>query len=517
MLKKILGVAIGCILAVVVLAACDAPGGGGAAPAGEGAATMVGDIDVSNHVNLVMYLLGDEPTDLDIVYEQLNELLLERINATLTTNYLSWGTWTEMYSLILAAGEGVDLIFTADWAFYAQEANRGAFFEFTPEFMERYMPNTVRFQSPNSLMQATLDGRIYAIPKNVSGLEGENWAVIRRDLRESYGMDEITTAEELEAFFMAVLENETGIFPHHASGDGGFLNIIHNQPNQLFFIPSVDIVFEYPGTSIPPASAFEYQWFRDSMLPYFQTMQRWGEMGFWSANAINNPIQVRDSFENGTSASLTWNFTIFRAGENLRANNPDWDFEVVDINPGTTRRGSQYTNDAIAISIASSNPERAAMFIDLLKDEDDLEVYLALVGGIYGMHYNLIEDGLFFEPGPYADRYPWNPSTWCFNHRPGVAPSARMLPEELIFQDEQLVWLRNPRPTGFRFNQEPVTHEIVALNALRDEVRPLLQLGMAADVVATWDDWRSRAEAIGLERVMEEFRSQYDAWAATLD
>ena len=534
MRRKLLSVVLACVMLIGVIAACadnNAPSGTTQTPASTPtpasgtpatAAPAPAPAELP-HVNLTMYLLGDEPTDLALVYDTLvNPLLNEKINATLTTNYLSWGDYRDRYGLILAAGEDVDLIFTSDWAFYSEESARGAFMEFTPEFMEAYMPNTVKYQSPASLNQATLNGRIFGIPKNVNGLETENWPVIRKDLREKYGMDEIKTVADLEAFFLAVLENEDGIFPHHASGDGGWLNVMYQQPNRIFIIANTDIVFQYPGNDdAPPVDAFTYLWFRDDMIDYFNTMKRWGDMGFWSANAINNDVQVRDSFQNGRSASLTWNFTIFRAGEMLRQNNPEWDFEPIDINPGTTRRSSYFTNDMIAIAAASRNQERAGMFIDLLKDEADLEFYLALIGGIEDVHYTLNPDGTR-GVGPQGDRYPWNPSTWCFNLAPGVAPDQEIgnepwnaVREERAWQESQVTMMKNPASMGFRFDQAPVRAEMTAINALRDEYRPMLQLGMVADVQGTWDEWKAKAEAAGLETVMNEFRNQYNAWLAT--
>jgi len=477
------------------------------------------------HVGLTMYLLGDEPTDLNLVYDTLlNPMLGDRINATLKTNYLGWGDYRDMYGLILAAGEDIDLIFTSDWAFLAEESAKGAFMEFTQDFMNTYMPNTVRYQNPASLVQATFSGQIFAIPKNISGLETENWPVIRKDLREKYGMSEIKSVSDLEAYFDAVLANEDGIFPHHASADGGWLNILYQQPSQLFFIANSDICFSYQGSeAAPPADAFDYLWFREDLIDYFNLMKVWGDRGYWSANALNNDIQVRDSFENGRSASLTWNFTIFRAGENLRQNGEaeGWDFEAFDINPGTTRRGSYFTNDCIAIAAASRNKERAAMFIDLLKDEVDLSVYLALIGGIEGTHYVLNPDGTR-SVGPEQDKYPWNPSTWCFNPAPGVAPEMEpstewwtAVLEERAWEENQRPMMKQPASMGFRFDQEPVRAEITAINALRDEYRPILQLGLANDIQATWDEWKSKAEASGLQRMMDEFRSQYNAWIAS--
>ena len=94
------------------------------------------EIDLSEHVDLVMYLLGDPPSDLDRVLAEINKLAEEELNATLTMEYIPWSDMGTRYSLILSSGEKCDLMFTGDWAYYLQEATKGAFNEITMEKLE---------------------------------------------------------------------------------------------------------------------------------------------------------------------------------------------------------------------------------------------------------------------------------------------------------------------------------------------------------------------------------------------
>jgi putative aldouronate transport system substrate-binding protein len=249
-------------------------------------------------------------------------------------------------------------------------------------------------------------------------------------------------------------------------------------------------------------------------MPYYELMRKWGELGFWSKNAITNKDQVRDSFENGKSASLTWNTTIFLAGRNLRENNPEWDFEALDISPGTPRRQALYTNDAIAIAEASMNPERAAMFIDFVKS--DIDFYFQICGGVKDRHYIIDSDGMR-DLGPDSDKYPWTPSLWCFNWFDDNYPrSASTIKEELDFTAEQSKLILAPDIMAFRFDVEPVKNEMAAINALRDEYRPMLELGMQADIAQTVAEWKQKAEAAGLNAIDAELERQYNAWKSTL-
>ncbi len=490
-------------------AAADSPAAQSQAPAEpEG-------IDTSKEVALVMYVLGDVPADLDKVYAEANVVLKEKINATLKTNYLAWSDWRTKYSLTLASGENVDLMYTSDWAYYSTEAAKGAFLELTDDFMNTYMPMTVASQEPASLMQATIGGKLYAIPKNTAGLEGESWVIVRKDLADKYGITSISNIQELEDYYKAVLENEKGLLPFAASADGGFNAQAWRQPNELFYLTNIDWCYQYKGSDAAPAfEELTYCWFRDDAIPYYELMKKWADLGFWSKNAISNTEQVRDAFENGKSASLTWNSTIFLAGRNLRENNAEWDFMAVDVNPGTMRKQALYTNDAIAIASASKNPERAAMFIDYIKN--DLDVHLAFVGGIKGVHWDLNADGQRIK-GPEADKYPWNPSLWCFNPADGFLPvDADVLPEQKAFEDQQMTLVKTPVAMAFRFDVEPIKSELAAIDALRDEYRPMLQLGMAKDIQATVAEWKQKAEAAGLAKIEAEMKTQYEAWVATL-
>lgn len=49
------------------------------------------EIDISEEVTLKMILLGSKPEDFDIVYEKVNEILKEKVNATLEVEFYDWG------------------------------------------------------------------------------------------------------------------------------------------------------------------------------------------------------------------------------------------------------------------------------------------------------------------------------------------------------------------------------------------------------------------------------------------
>ena len=85
-------------------------------------------LDLSNHETVVMYVLGDAPEDLDDVISKANSEYFEpNLNTTLDLEFLNWSDYSTKYSLLLAGGDPVDLIYTASWCYYNEEVENGAF------------------------------------------------------------------------------------------------------------------------------------------------------------------------------------------------------------------------------------------------------------------------------------------------------------------------------------------------------------------------------------------------------
>ena len=113
----ITGAAAGCSTA----GQASSSGGTDAASAGDAASGETGAVDTSEKVELKMYLIGDRTPDFDEVYAEINKILEEEINATVSVDFLSWGEHETKYSLLFSGQEDFDLIFTASsWCHYEQ-------------------------------------------------------------------------------------------------------------------------------------------------------------------------------------------------------------------------------------------------------------------------------------------------------------------------------------------------------------------------------------------------------------
>ena len=467
--------------------------------------------DVSNPVTIEMYVLGDAPVDLDVVLEEVNTKYLQpTLNSTLKVNFLSWADWTTKYPLVLAGGDPVDLMFTSSWAFYPQESSKGAFRELTMDWIEQWMPQTFVSQVPASWDQISLDGKIFAVPRNAAGLEYKNLVMVRGDLREKYGLPEISSWDTFKQYLYTIAEKDT-TEAYAAAGAANEMFYLWKANKMAMEVANgFDFQFIHNNSNAAPKPEDIYYWPTSDMYKEFVLeMADFAKHNVWSKNAINNSVALQDSFVQGTSASLIWNNNMFKYGKMLEDSGIGT-YEAYDVTPNVNFTRSPYSGDAMAIASNSKNPERAALVLDYIKNEPALN--LLMIGGIEGKHYTLNEAGLR-AAGPDAANYNFDAYGWAF--RTETIPKASDLdPREVAFTESVQDNIFATPIDGFTFNAVPVQTELALLNSLVGEYNSAFQLGLFGDdTEATIEEFRSKIKETGaLEVVQAELLKQYEAY-----
>ncbi|WP_029192702.1 ABC transporter substrate-binding protein [Paenibacillus harenae] len=464
---------------------------------------------------LKMVLLGDTPTDLDAMLAELNKLLKQELNATIAIEYLPWSDWEQKYSLILSSGEPIDLIYTSDWAKYAQEATKGAFVEVTDDLLTKYMPLTKASQDPVSFEQGKINGKLYFVPKNSAAFNGEQAVLIRGDLREKYGLEPLASVDDLRAYLDAVAANEkgAGIIPYAASQDNESFRILMQEQEINMINVGPDYQYRWEDHDSLTIDKIEYKYDSTSYIAFAKEMKEWADKGFWTKNAISNKTQPRDAFENGTSATLIWNAgTVSASAAKVTADHPDWKPEVYDVIPNSIKRLGLYTADGMAVPANSKNQERAFMVLDYIKNTR--EAYEILQFGIKGKHWEPIDDMLWKE-GPEYDRFGGGANgQWGFNNSAFKRTKEGAFPAEAELDAIWKTKVVHPKTETFVFDESNVKNEMAALATLRTKYRAMISLGMVADVEGTIKEWRSQADKAGLAKVEAELKSQLEAFLA---
>lgn len=212
MSKKTIGLLMTTALLATALAGCSGNGngngsGGSEANANAGAAANSGSgeakaIDTSKKVELVWYVLGDGHADSPKIQDQINAMLEKDINATIKLNFTTWNDWQTKYNLLLTSGEKVDMVFASTWADYYKFADQGAFKELN-DLLPTYMPETWKAVPKQDWDEATVNGKIYAVPSTYPEYTPDG-LVYREDWRKELNVPEIKDLDSIEAYLDAV-------------------------------------------------------------------------------------------------------------------------------------------------------------------------------------------------------------------------------------------------------------------------------------------------------------------------
>ncbi|MEG0742974.1 MAG: hypothetical protein RR521_12145, partial [Clostridia bacterium] len=316
--------------------------------------------DLSQAYTVNMYLIGDKPNDWDKVLALANAYL-QPYNTQLAVTFMSWSDYKTMYSLVLAGGEQVDLIFTAPWCYMYTESAKGSFYTLTNEFISTYMPLTAAHQAAASWDETTLVGKTIAVPSNVASPMGKIVAV-RQDLMEKYGFKALASWEEYLTFLRTIAEKETptsGIYAVASASDNNELWDVYRQMTDTFLALDsgyMDMMYEYTG-KLPTKDDIKLVYEFDSFRNYCYDMKALADAGCWSRSALTNTITAPDAFGNLQGASFAWNasvFTYMKQAEKTEGVS----CMAYDLTQDHLVSSEAYSNNDMAIAAGSQKPER---------------------------------------------------------------------------------------------------------------------------------------------------------------
>lgn len=485
---------------------------------GEGTITatpeMYPNTDLSDPYTVNMYLIGDKPNDWDKVLELVNAYL-EPFNTELAVTFMSWSDYQTMYSLVLAGGEQVDLIFTAPWCYMYTEAAKGSFYELSDEFITDYMPLAAKYQAEESWDETTISGTTVAVPSNQAAPVNKIVA-IRQDIADKYGISSLSSWDDYMNFMLAVAEKETpetGIYAMAAAGDNKELWDVYRQQTDTFLALDsnfLDMMYEYDG-DIPETEDIKMVYEYDSFRNFAKDMKTLADAGCWSRSALTNTVTDDDAFGNLQSASVAWNGSVYTYMEQAEKTE-GVQCAAYDLTTDHLCGAEAYSNNDMAIAAGSENPERAAMVLDLIKFDTYLNRLLIL--GIEDEHYSIDENGGYTELDAATDYAAFAISaSWAIKN--GDLNEAGQPEREKEMTDawkERVVM--NPTIT-FVFDDSEVSSYVSAVDAVLQDYVPMLQLGLVDDVDATIDEMLEKCNDAGLQEIYNAFYSQYDAWKAT--
>jgi putative aldouronate transport system substrate-binding protein len=533
MKKRLRGFSLALVLVFVfslTLAACgktseDSNGGtpavsqteSGASPAAstEESAAPSGP-DISKEAKIVMYLIGDEQPDAPKVYEEVNKKLKADINATVQCKYLPWADWTQKYPLVFASGEEFDLIYTADWVMYADQATKNGFMEITQDMLSTNMPEYFNLIPDGFWDQLKINGKVFMVPYLNKQVIGHQVIMSRGDLREKYGLEPINSIGNMEKYMLAIAENEKGMMAYEG-GAAGIVSLLngnyYKQPNDLMFLHVSPNLFT---TSLKAGADGKIGYALDDpkYIEAIKRIRKLYEAGCWSKNLLAIKTEANENFKAGKAGIMTIHSeqAIQYSGENNTLH-PEYKTEISDINADNIHESNSATRSGMGISANSKNWQRALMMMNLFgtrKDYYDLTTY-----GIEGVHYEPVGDNKMKVLPAGASNFPAKTNCPWGWERKDFMRYADVVPDEVIGLEK--AWIDSGKAStspvvSFNFVDTNVKNEIAACTNIYNIRGTALLSGMLPNVDDEVAKLKDDLKKAGVEKIQAELQKQMDEY-----
>jgi len=458
--------------------------------------------DTSEFVTLTMYLVSEEPPRYEAMLEEFNKLAREELNCELKVNFIGWGEFQTKYPLLFSSGEEFDLVYVATWLDYANLAHRGAFIaleDLLPVYCEESMKN----QPEEALLQATIDGHVYAYTSNLKTYSAYG-AIVRGDLMDKYGLTEINNMEDYATYLQAVVDND----PEFTNPAGGMNDILFDEMYLfgagLYPLSGSTGGIYYLDPDDPDHTVFaahEWEGFRDMCVE----LKSYADAGYWPKSILSVTDDASTLLNQGIAASRIHNFDSWVAAY---ATNPDWDMRWYNLIPEINYLS--FMQDAMAVPVTSKNPERALMLLDKIRSDE--RYYMLLTYGVEGVDYTLDENN--FITTLDTDQFTSQPGTWGFRtdeFNKQVAGS----PPTYYEEKEKLESIVVPNIfRSFNLSTEPIKNEYAAMQNVYSQYYNTLAAGITTDVDGDIAKLTEQATIAGNDACKAELQAQVDAFYA---
>lgn len=482
MKKRVVAALLVAVMSVGLLTAC-----------GDSKASDGGNDQGEETVTVKWLFPGDKAEDHDMVMEDVNKKIKEKINVELDLEMIPQAEYNDKITMAASSQEDFDLMFTSSWLnpFNANVAREGllALDDLVAEYGQEMVDSM-----PDWLLDAGKSGGVlYAIP-NQQVIAKQFGVVVQKEYADKYGLDltSMKDISELYPFLDEVVANEEGMFPidqRQSMATGGYEAIVDG---------AVYIKWGDPEATLVP--------YTDIIGEQDKMDKMWYDKGYVREDIATVTDNTADVKANRYISTLG----IYKPGWAAEfTNNNDAHKEYIDIPiEGAYVGASSGAETMTAINVNSKNPEAAMKLLNLVYT--DKEIFNELLFGIEGTHYTKTGDN---SVEPVADsKYSYGGQAWKFGNQ--------FLAYTLPGQDED-VWEQTAKMNeeaevspirGFNFDPAKVQAELAQINAVIMEYRNMQYV--AEDIEAFTAEKCEKLEQAGLQKVMDEAQRQLDDWKA---
>lgn len=490
-------------------------------------------VDTSEPITLRFMMRGDTPQGGAEVMEELNKRAQEEINTTVELVWIPFADQKTKLQLALASQEDWAAFFDAPFVNYNDALSKGLYANLDEYFLNDSFPG-LKAAFPEDVVANSKDrGHMYSIPL-MNGYGVVNYVSIRKDLREKYGMDPITSFDELESYFDRVLQEEQGtVFPT-TYGANSVVELVHIDAPWTFAHPetvsynlnlgmqgiSTPVLISEDGKTalqiyFPGDTPDKYDQFPEDVVEHFiapeQLVKSWYDKGYIRRDAMSVPDITADIKAGKFAAGFGAN------NSNPAVNDPNspvqWEYANIgtykDLQPGTMATTYKSNNlNCIPVYNSKEKIDRTMLFYDWMFGNKDVHDLIEL--GIEGKHWTPVGDDRYTIPeAAAANPYFFPPYRFTLNTK-----LTRILDgkEDIYYDVENFQrdinsFYLDPLK-GFTPDLSVISTELAkVVPVFMDEGKPI-RFGMAGDPQAAYEELNKKAVTLGLDVIREELLKQ---------
>ena len=446
-------------------------------------------------VTLVYYTIGDPDEDLALVNEELNRLLLQKINVQVEYKKIPWGEYHDQLSTLIASGGRFDVAFAAasTQGDFAGNAHKGAWL-CLDGYLEGRGKALADAIDPLFWEGVTIDGSIFGVPTNKEIAVPEHF-MYAEELVNDYQIDisQYRTFETLEPLLALVQGNEAEYIPLEFDSDQRNLFAIDGYEfvagSQLpFMVQSMD-----PGLEV--VNIFE----TDYAAQLLRTLHGYYQKGYINADA---PIRVGGTLRKGEKV-----FCRMASGGPCSAlswsNDRGYPVVTQQVSPSVITTDS-VTGGMMVVHSKTGHPEACVDFLTCLNTDEEVRNLLQF--GMEGVHYQLTEQGQVHK---ISDRYAgiaYTQGNWFLLKTTEGDP----LDKWDQFKAFNQTAVRSEL-LGFSPDYSRISAQFDAVSAVCKQFCPALMTG-SVDIDQYLPLFLEELKAAGADAMQEELQAQIDDW-----
>lgn len=485
--------------------------------------------DKDKPVELNFYMMNSPVNDFDRIMNKANEIIGKEINAKLNLILVDSSTYAEKMNLMINSGDDWDLGFTAYWGNinYFENAAKGAYADLT-DLLPKYAPETYSRIPESQWEGVKVKDRIYAaVNYQQWGTSKRNGFQFRKDIVEETGFDWKAikgkpTNEALEMigpFLGDALKKHPEMIGFETSS---IYSLYANEP--LYWnMEAVGDVTSPGWIHLDEPEKIINQYETEDFKKFTEIMRDWFVKGYVRKDGATVKDTSPDRKAGKFVAERTngWPDSIDMPEQTLKMSMTQGDGKTPAVSVSTTRTmipAGAGSNAAIAINSGSKNIEKSLELIELLNTNDDLYKLISL--GEKDVDYKYDENGTFTQ---IEGKYNFNWNEWQIgqsfsptynraiydNNKNGELQKDV---QKLVFETDKTADLSPV--TGFVFDPSPVKTQVANCSAVTIEMVPALSSG-SVDPEKVLPEFLKRLKAAGVDDIIKEKQTQYDAWRAS--